>query len=190
MSRYIVRTSATLGILLLAVSLSAHGADDCADWKQSYAAYEDEVEKAIQDEPEDLPQELRRHAKAIASGNNDYAERIENKIRGGLTALQAINPHPDMTRFHAELLACYRNGVAVLDAEQRGDGPGRQEAEIRTWQAFRRMIVSVRDLLAERGCDQEEVDAIDQKFLGHIDAEIEALKRGTGLNPSEVARPG
>lgn len=183
MNQKTVRTTAAFGILLLAVSPSARGADHCAEWQKGFAAYEDEVEKAIQDEPEDLPRELRRHAEAIASGNNDYAERIEKKIRGGLTGLQAIDPDPDMTRFHADLIACYRNGVAVLDAEQRGDGPGRQEAEIRTWESFRRMFTTVRDLLVERECSPGDVAAIDQDYLPHIDAEIEALKSGTSLKP-------
>lgn len=174
--------TATLVVLLLAVFLPAYATDDCAEWKQTYAGYEDEVTKAIRDEPEDLPKELRRHAKAVADGHNDQAMRIDRKIRGGLVALRAIDPQPDMTRFHTELLACYQNGVGVLDATHRGDGQGRNEAEVRTWQAFRRMIVSVRDMLAEKGCDPEEVEAIDQKYLGHIDAEIEALKSGT--NPT------
>jgi hypothetical protein len=184
MSQPALRKIATLGILLLALSLSALAADDCAEWKLSYAGYEDEVQKAIKDEPEDLPKELRRHAKAVADGHDDQAMRIDRKIRGGLVALRAIEPHPDMTRFHTELLACYQNGIAVLDASNRGDGSGGNEAEIRTWQAFRRMIVSVRDMLAEKGCDPEEVEAIDRKFLGQIDAEIEALKSGTTLAPS------
>jgi len=175
---------ATLGVLLLAVALSVHAADDCAEWKQTYAGYEDEVQKAIRDEPEDLPKELRRHAKAIADGDADQAARIDRKIRGGLVTLRAIKPHPDMVRFHTELLDCYRNGVAVLDASHRGDVPGRNDAEIRTWQAFRRMMVSVRDLLAERGCDPAEVEAIDQNYLGHIDAEIESLTSGPGHDPS------
>ena len=184
MKHLAVRKTATLGILLFAVSLPAQGADDCAEWKRGFAVYEDEVEKAIQDEPEDLPKELRRHAKAVANGYTDQAEKIDRKIRGGLSGLQAINPHPDMAGFHVELLACYRNGVAALDSEQRGDGSGRHAAEISTWQAFRRMIVSVRDLLAEHGCDPEEVDAFSQEFLPQIDAEIAALKDGTGRAPS------
>lgn len=170
----------TIVFLLLAVPLSVHVADDCTEWKKTFATYEDEVYKAIQDEPEDLPKELRRHAKAIANGYTDQAERIEKKIRGGLTGLQAINPHPDMTRFHADLIDCYRNGVAVLDAEQRGDGPGRNAAEIRMWQAFKRMFVTVRDLLASRECDPGDVEAIEQKYLVHIDEQIETLKSGTG----------
>ena len=174
--------TATLVVLLFAVFLPVHATDDCAEWKQTYAGYEDEVTKAIRDEPEDLPKELRRHAKAVASGDTAQALKIDRKIRGGLVVLRAITPPPDVTRFHTELLACYSSGVAVLEASHRGDDPGRREAEIQTWEAFRRMMVSVRDLLAERGCDQEEVDAIDQKYLGHIDAEIEALKSGT--NPT------
>ena len=149
MSQPALWKTVTLGFLLLALSVPAQAADACAEWKQSYAGYEDEVQKAIRDEPEDLPKELRRHAKAVADGHNDQAMRIDRKIRGGLVALRAIDPHPDMTRFHTELLACYQNGVAVLDATHRGDGQGRNEAEVRTWEAFRRMIVSVRDMLAE-----------------------------------------
>ena len=53
---------------------------------------------------------------------------------------------------------------------------GRQAAEVRTWQAFRQMFVTVRDLLDAQGCDPGEVEAIDQKYLAHIDAEIEVLK--------------
>ena len=175
-----VHGTSTLGILLLAVSMSAQSADDCAEWKATFATYENEVERAIQDEPEDLPKELRRHAKAVANGYTDQAQKIDAKIRGGLTGLRAIEPPPDMTRFHANLVDCYLNGVAVLDAENRGDGPGRNEAEIRTWQAFRRMFMTVRDLLTERGCDPGDVTAIEQKYLIHIDAEIEALKSGIG----------
>ena len=170
MSQPILPRTATIGILLLAAFLQAHGADDCTEWKRTYATYEDEVYKAIQDEPEDLPKELRRHAKANANGYTDQAKKIESKIRGGLTGLLAIDPHPDMTRFHADLIDCYRNGVAVLDAEARGDGPGRNAAEIRTWQAFRRMFVTVRDLLVS-------------DYLRHIDGEIEALKSGIARPP-------
>ena len=176
MNHSIVQKTAALGILLMALSLPAQGADSCDEWKRSYAAYEDEVSKAIQDEPEDLPKELRRYAKALASGYTDQAEKIETKIRGGLTGLQGINPHADMTRFHADLIDCYRNGVAVLDADRSGDGPGRLAAEVRTWQAFRQLFVTVRDLLDARGCDPGDVEAIDQKYLAHIDAEIEILK--------------
>ena len=119
---------------------------------------------------------MRNYSEALASGNTDYAERIEAKIRGGLTGLQQINPHPDMTRFHADLIDCYRNAVAVIDAEQRGDGPGSNAAEVRTWQAFRQMFVTVRDMLSARGCDPGDVQAIEQKYLIHIDAEIDAVK--------------
>jgi hypothetical protein len=172
----ILNKTATLGTLLVALSLPVHGADSCEEWKRSYSVYEDEVSAAIQDEPEDLLKELRNHAKALARGNTDYAERIETKIRGGLVGLRKIDPHPEMARFHGELIECYRNGVDVLDADRSGDGPGRLAAEVRTWQAFRQMFVTVRDMLAARGCDPEEVEAIDQKFLTYIDAEIEILK--------------
>ena len=37
------RTIAATVFLLVAVSVPVHGADDCAEWKQTYAAYEDEV---------------------------------------------------------------------------------------------------------------------------------------------------
>jgi len=176
MNQPILRKTATLGILLMALSLPAQGAESCDEWKRTYAVYEDEVSRAIQDEPEDLPGELRSYAKALARGNTDHANRIETKIRGGLTGLQQIDPHPEMRRFHADLIQCYQNGVAVLDAERSGDGPGRLAAEVRTWEAFRQMFVTVRDLLDARGCDPGDVEAIDQKYLAHIDAEIEILK--------------
>ena len=185
MKRSAVPAAATLGILLVALCLPAQATDRCDEWKRNYASYEDAVYEAIQDEPEDLPKELRRHAKALARGYNDQAAKIDAKIRGGLTGLEAIDPHPDMRRFHTELTHCYRNGVAVLDAERRGDGPGRLAAEVRTWQAFRQMFVTVRDLLEAHGCDSGDVEAIDQKYLIHIDAEIEALKAGAGRGPSD-----
>lgn len=176
MNHSIVRKTATLGILLIALCLPALGADSCDEWKRTYAVYEDEVYKAIQDEPEDLPRELRRHAKALSSGQTDQAERIDQKIRGGLVGLEAITPHPEMARFHADLIDCYRNGVDVLDADRSGDGPGRRAAEVRTWHAFREMFVTVRDMLVDRGCDPGDVQAIEQKYLIQIDAEIEAAK--------------
>lgn len=179
----IVQKAATLGILLVAVCLPARATSPCDEWKRSLAAYEHEVSAAIQDEPEDLPGQLRRHAKALARGYTDQAERIEAKIRGGLTGLEAIDPHPDMRRFHTELIHCYRNGVAVLDAQRSGDAPGSLAAEVRTWQAFRKMIVAVRDLLEAHGCDPGDVEAIDQKYLVHIDAEIEALKARADRKP-------
>jgi hypothetical protein len=171
-------THGTAAVVLLIVSLSVPvlGADDCEAWKRSYATYEDEVTEAIQDEPEDLPRELRRHAEAVKNGQADYAERIENKIRNGLTGLLAIHPHPEMARFHTDLVACYGNAVAALDAEDRGDAAGHRAAELQTWQTFRGLIVTVRDLLAAHGCDPGEVEAIDQKFLPEIDARIEALR--------------
>ena len=178
-----VYKTAMLGILLIALYLPAQGADSCDEWKRSYSVYEDEVSEAIQDEPEDLPKELRSHGKALARGDTDYAERIETKIRGGLVGLRKIKPHPDMTGFHADLIECYRNGVAVLDADRNGDGPGRLAAEVRTWQAFRRMFVTVRDMLAARGCDPGDVEAINQKYLTYIDAEIEALKARADRDP-------
>ncbi len=171
-------TPAAAAIVLLVVSLSVPvlGADACDDWKRSYATYEDKVAEAIQDEPEDLPGELRRHAEAVSNGQTDYAERIENKIRNGLSGLLAIQPDPDMARFHTDLVACYRSAVAALDAANRGDGRGRRTAELHTWQAFRSLIVTMRDLLVAHDCDPGEVDAIDQKFLPEIDAQIEALR--------------
>jgi hypothetical protein len=170
--------STAIVVLLLSQSLPSQGADDCTEWKRSYATYEHEVQEAIQDEPEDLLQELRRHARAIANGHADQAERIETKIRGGLTGLQSIVPHPDLARFHYDLVECYRNGVAMLDAAERGDRPAHRAAELRSWQAFRSLIVTLRDLLSSRGCDAGDVDAIDQKLLPQIDAEIEALQTG------------
>ena len=166
----------TAAFVLLIVATLALGADDCEEWKRSYASYEDQVYEAIRDEPEDLPDQLRRHATAIANGNTEYAERIENKIRNGLSGLLAIQPDPDMARFHTDLVACYRSAVAALDAANRGDGRGRRTAELHTWQAFRSLIVTMRDLLVAHDCDPGEVDAIDQKFLPEIDAQIEALR--------------
>lgn len=180
-----LQKAATLGILLVALCLPARATELCDEWKRSFAAYEHEVSAAIQDEPEDLPRELRRHAKALARGYTEQAERIEAKIRDGLTGLEAIDPHPDMRRFHAELTHCYRNGVAVLDAERNGDGPGSLAAEVRTWQAYRKMFVAVRDLLEAHGCDPGDVEAIDQKALAHIDAEIEILRSRSSRIPAD-----
>lgn len=189
MNPSIVQKTAILAILLIALCPPARGADSCDEWKRTYAGYEDEVSKAIQDEPEDLPKELRRYAKALASGYTEQAEKIEAKIRGGLTGLQEIDPHPEMRRFHADLIECYQNGVAVLDADRNGDGPGRLAAEVRTWQAFRQMFVTVRDLLDARGCDPGDVEAIDQKYLAHIDAEIEILKARADRDSAALNAP-
>jgi hypothetical protein len=184
MTTSIVLRIATPGILLIALCLPAQAADLCDEWKRNYAAYENEISAVIQDEPEDLPKELRRYARALARGYTDQAEQIETKIREGLTGLGEIDPHPDVRRFHTELTNCYRNGVAVLDADRSGDGPGRLVAEVRTWQAFRQMFVTVRDLLEAHGCDSGEAEVIDQKYLVRIDAEIEALRARAGRSQS------
>lgn len=180
------RRTALVALLVFFPFLPVTRADYCAEWQKTYAGYEGEVYEAIRDEPEDLPKELRRYREAISRGHNDQAEKIERKVRDGLTGLLTIEPVPEMTRFHSDLVECYRSGIDVLDARRRGDVPGGTTAELQTWRAFRRLFVGVRDLLSEHGCGAGDVEAIDQKLLPEIDRQVEALQGASETSGSDL----
>lgn len=175
-----IRRPATLAVLLsLPILLTpTPGAADCSRWEASFSRYEEQVYEAILDEPEDLVQELERFTKAWRNGDVERAARIENKIRGGLAGLREIRPHPEMAKFHADLIEYYTHGVDVIDAEQSGNGRQRRSAEISTWQSFRAFFVTLRRVLADHDCDEGDIEAIDRKFLPHIDAQIARLAAG------------
>ena len=73
-------------------------------------------------------------------------------------------------------------GFRVVALDLRGHGETGGPLDETTYSSMPQDVSAAVAHLAERGCDQEEVNAIDQKYLGHIDAEIEALKSGT--NPT------
>ena len=109
LGRFIVITIATLAVG------SEAKAEDCKKSIAGLDAYERELKQAIRDEPEDLPKELRRYAKALASGDPAQADRIQRRTRRGLVGLNMIDPPPDLARLHDGMIAYYRAGVAVLD---------------------------------------------------------------------------
>ena len=82
----------------------------------------------MRDEPEDLPKELQRYARALESEDAAQADRIQQKIRAGFSGLREIDPPPDVTQLHADMIDYYRAGVAVLDARDMGDDRARHTA--------------------------------------------------------------
>jgi hypothetical protein len=164
------RRPAALAVLLslLILLTSTPGAADCSRWESRFGRYEEQVYEAILDEPEDLVQELERFTKAWRNDAVERSARIENKIRNGLSGLREIRPHPEMAKFHTDLIEYYTHGVDVIDAEQSGNSRQRRSAEISTWQSFRAFFVTLRRILADHDCDEGDIEAIDRKFLPHI----------------------
>lgn len=66
----------------------------------------------------------------------------------------------------------------MIDAEHGGDARRRRSAEISTWQSFGAFFVTLRRVLADHDCDEGDIEAIDRKFLPHIDAQIARLSAG------------
>ena len=161
----------------LAIGIAAP-ADDCRRPITGLESYERELKRALQDEPEDLPKELQRYGRALDSGDAAQAERIQRKIRSGRVALETIAPAPDLARLHADLIDYYSAGVAVLDARSRGDDRARSAAELETWLGLRRFFTNLRALFVEHGCNQGDVEALDQHYLPALDEQIERLRSG------------
>jgi hypothetical protein len=163
---------ATLGLAATA------GAQSCNRAVPGLAAYEGDLKRAIQDEPEDLPMELRRHLKALASGDVAQADRVDAKVRRAHAALSELSPASGLVRLHGDMTDYYGAGVAVLDARSRGDEAAERAALLETWVGLRSFFANIRDLAVEHGCNAGDVEAIDQHYLPRLDAQIARLRRG------------
>jgi len=167
--------AAIAAALLLGTGASA---EDCRKLIQGLDAYEREVKRAIRDEPEDLPKELGRHARALEAGDPARADRIQRKIREGLIALEGIDPPPDLARLHSGMVDYQGAGVAVLDARDAGDVPGRRTAELETWLGLQRLFTDLRAVFVAHGCNQGDVEALDRHYLPELAKHIEAIRSG------------
>jgi hypothetical protein len=167
---------------LMIVATFAIGAEALAeDCKQSITgldSYERELKQAIRDEPEDLPKELQRYAKALGSGDSAQADRLQRKVRAGYAELKMIASPPSLAQLHADLIDYYRAGVAVLDALDSGDDRARRNAELETWLGLKRFFLNLRALSIEHRCNEGDLEALDQHYLPEIEKRIEQMRSG------------
>ena len=172
-----------LFVVIASVTLiPAAWASDCSMLEKKIDSYERQLKAAIRDEAEDLPMELRRFAKALASGDVSRAERIENEIRTGYANLRTIEPSSGLTKLHVDMTDYYRAGVAVLDAQRADDASTLKAVEVETWVGLRAYYANVRDLFAAHGCNEGDVKAIDERYLPVLNERIEKLRKGEPIS--------
>jgi hypothetical protein len=162
---------------ILAIGAETSGAD-CPPLTERIDSYERELKTAMRDEPEDLPNELRRYARALESDDAAQADRIQQKIRAGFSGLLEIDSPPDVARLHADMIDYYRAGVAVLDARDRGDDQARHRAEIQTWLGLKQYFTNIRELLVEHDCNAGDIAAIDEHYLPELEEHLEQMRTG------------
>jgi hypothetical protein len=167
----------SLAVILAALGMaSSTFAADCKPLIKGMDAYEHGMKDALNDEPEDLPKELRRFKKALASGDTAQADRIQKKIRRAPGSLRSKKAPPALRTLHADMIEYYEAGVAVLDATSRDDKDARRAAEIETWIGLRKYFTNIRDVFVEFRCNEGDVEAIEANYFPMLDAEIDALR--------------
>jgi hypothetical protein len=171
---------ASLSVWLLLVSASTAIAGDCEPLMKQIEPYDRALKEALDDEPEDLPKELSRHAEFIRSGETERAMVIDNEIRSGLAGLLKIESPQPLQTLHAGLIAYYRAGVSVLDTQKQG-GAALHDAEIETWTGLKNYYVNLRDLFVAHDCMPGEVEAIEEHYLPKLEAQLEELRKGKPL---------
>ena len=85
-------TSLSLGLLLVSASTAIAG--DCKPLMKQIEPYDRALKEALDDEPEDLPKELRRHAEFMRSGQTDRSMAIDHEIRSGRGSCRGPGRHP------------------------------------------------------------------------------------------------
>ncbi len=171
-------TSLSLGLLLVSASTAIAG--DCKPLMKQIEPYDRALKEALDDEPEDLPKELRRHAEFMRSGQTDRSMAIDHEIRSGLAGLLKIEAPQPLLTLHAGLIAYYRAGVSVLDAQKQG-GAALNDAQIETWTGLRNYYVNLRDLLVAHDCMPGDVEAIEEHYLPTLEVQLEELRKGKPL---------
>lgn len=171
-------TSLSVGLLL--VSVSSAFAGDCEPLMKQIEPYDRALKEALDDEPEDLPKELDRHAEFIRSGETDRAMALDHEIRSGLAGLMTIDAPQPLQTLHSGLIAYYRAGVSVLDAQKQG-GTALHDAEIETWTGLKNYYVNLRDVLVAHQCMPGDVEAIEEHYLPTLEAQLEELRNGKPL---------
>ena len=156
-------------------------AQGCPSLMDGIGTWEGELKEVLRDEPEDLPKELERHGRALASHDVDRADRIQERIRAGYRGLKTISPPSEVEKLHSDMIDYYRAGVAVLDARKSGDDRARHAAEIETWVGLKAFFTNLRDLFVEHDCNAGDVEAIEQHYLPELEAHLVEMRRGESL---------
>jgi hypothetical protein len=171
---------ASVSVGLLLVSGSTAFAGDCKPLMKQIEPYDRALKQALDDEPEDLPKELNRHAELIRSGETERAMAIDHEIRSGLAGLLKIEAPQPFLKMHAGLIVYYRAGVSVLEAQKQG-GAALHDAEIETWTGLKNYYVNLRDLLVAHDCMPGDVEAIEEHYLPTLEAQLEEMRKGKPL---------
>jgi len=172
--------AASLSVALLLVPASTAIAGDCKPLMKQIEPYDRALKEALDDEPEDLPKELSRHAEFIRSGQTERSMAIDHDIRSGLAGLLKIEAPRPLLILHTGLIAYYRAGVSVLDAQQQG-GAALHDAEIKTWTGLKNYYVNLRDLLVAHDCMPGDVEALEEHYLPTLEAKLEEMQKGEPL---------
>ena len=168
----------TLVLFMMGTLGSEALAGECPTLIASIDVYDPLMKEAIDDEPEDLPKELHRYGRALASSDTAQAARIQGQIEKAFAAMQSIDPPIEVSKVHSGLVDYYRAGVAVIAARKLDDQAAQHAAEIETFVGLKQYFVNVRDVFAEHGCGEGEVEAINQHYLPRLDQHIEAMRNG------------
>jgi hypothetical protein len=168
----------TLVLFMMGTLVSEALAGECPALMASVDVYDRLMSEAIDDEPEDLPKELHRYGRALASGDTAQAARIRGKIEKAFAAMQSVKPPIEVSKLHSGLVDYYGAGVAVIAAREQDDQAAQHAAEIETFVGLKQYFVNVRDVFAEHGCGEGEVEAINEHYLPRLDQHIEAMRNG------------
>lgn len=166
---------------LLAVTFALGGAHaaqaaDCKAAMQQIDDYDREITGAIDDEVQDLPSVLQRHARVRAAGDAAQASRIVTRLRARMPALQSVDPPATLTSLHAVTVAYYDAVLTELDAQVANGMSADRDGYIDVWQHLRGFFTTMRVWLMENGCVEQDLQLLDREFLPAIDAEIARLR--------------
>ena len=164
----IARPTAILGFLVAMLSLfnpaPAQAGAPCDAWMASVKDYDAAFERVMHGEPEGLLQFVKEA--------RDPDQKAAAKKAAGvkLAGLKAIDPPPELSAVHSQLIAYAQAVVQAVTAAKPTDTDLSVPALRKCYSALLDYYASLRDLMRKHGCQGGDLEALEQNIIPQLEA--------------------
>lgn len=164
------------GLLVAAFSLvsPATAAESCESWMASIKDYDNAFERVMQGEPEGLLQLV------MEARDPDRKTAVKKTAAAKLSGLKAIDPPPELSAVHGQLVAYAQAVVQAAAAAKPTDTDVSTPSLLKCYRALLDYYLSLRDLMRKHNCQGGDLEALEQDIIPQLEG-LSSEGQGIGV---------